>query len=186
MAMTAKMSATYAELLALPAHVVGEIVDGDLPVSPRPGLAHARAAVGIIGDLSGPFDRGRGGPGGWIFLTEPELHLGPDVVVPTIASWRRARMPELPDAPYTSVAPSWLCEVLSPSTARFDRSQKLAIYARAGVEHVWLVDPQAQLLEVLTLDGGGWRITAVFAGDAVVRAEPFTAVELELARLWAK
>lgn len=186
MATTAKKLATYEDLLALPEHVVGEIVGGDLHVSPRPSLPHARATVGIVSDLSGPFDRGRGGPGGWIILVEPELHLGPDIVVPDIAGWRRERMPQMPDAPYTEISPNWVCEVLSPSTARFDRSQKLTVYARAGVDHVWLVDPLAQLLEVLSLDAGGWRITAVFEGHAVVRAVPFDAIELHLGPFWAR
>jgi Uma2 family endonuclease len=186
MATTPKRPATYADLLALADTVVGEIVSGELHVSPRPGLPHARATVAIVGDLSGPFDRGRGGPGGWIILVEPELHLGGDIVVPDIAGWRRERMPQIPEAPFTAIAPSWLCEVLSPSTARFDRSQKLAVYSRAGVEHVWLVDPHAQLLEVLTLDAGSWRITAVYEGEAVVRAVPFEAIELELAALWSR
>jgi Uma2 family endonuclease len=183
---TPRKPATYEDLFALPEHVVGEIVDGELHVSPRPSLQHARAAGGIFSDISGPFDRGRGGPGGWIFLPEPELHFLPDIVVPDVAGWKRERMPEMPQTPFTTIAPNWLCEVLSPSTARFDRGAKLAVYARAGVEYVWLVDPMAQLLEVLTLDAGTWRITQVFSGDAVVRAAPFDAVELELANFWAR
>lgn len=186
MATTAKKLATYADLQALPDNVVGEIVNGDLHVSPRPSLPHARATVGIVSDLSGPFDRGRGGPGGWLLLMEPELHLGADIVVPDLAGWRRERMPEMPDAPYTEIPPNWVCEVLSPSTARFDRGQKLAVYARAGVEHIWLVDPSLQLLEILALDSAGWRIAAIFEGHAVIRAVPFDAIELSLGAFWAR
>ena len=186
MVSTAKKSATYADLCALPDNVVGEIVAGELHVSPRPALPHARAAGGIFGDLSGPFDRGKGGPGGWLLLLEPELHLGADIVVPDLAGWRRERMPEMPLEAYATVTPNWVCEVLSPSTARFDRGQKLAVYASAGVEHVWLVDPLAQLQEVLALDGASWRIVAVHQANAVVRAVPFDAIELELAALWSR
>ena len=185
MATIARKRATYDDLLALPDHVVGEIVDGELHASPRPALAHARAATGIAGDLRGPFDRGRGGPGGWVILIEPEIHLGEDIVVPDIAGWRRERMPVMPVTAFTTIPPNWLCEVLSPSTVRFDRADKLGVYARAGVEHVWLVDPLAQLLEVLVLDGGTWRIVATHSGDATVRAVPFDAIELELAAFWA-
>jgi Uma2 family endonuclease len=186
MATVAKTSATYEDVLALPDHVVGEIVNGDLHVSPRPTSAHARTATGIAGDLRGPFDRGRGGPGGWILLMEPELHFGPDIVVPDVSGWRRERMPEMPHAAYFELAPDWVCEVLSPSTARFDRAEKLGVYARAGVAQVWLVDPLVQLLEVLQLDAGGWRVGATFAGQQVVRAVPFDAIELELAAFWAR
>ncbi|MDX2087126.1 MAG: Uma2 family endonuclease [Kofleriaceae bacterium] len=181
----ARKRATYEDLLALPAHVIGEIVGGELHVSPRPALPHARAAGRIASGLDGPFDRGRGGPGGWVILIEPEIHLGEAIVVPDVAGWRRERMPAMPSAPYATVAPNWLCEVLSPSTVRFDRVDKLGVYARCGVEHVWLVDPIAQVLEVLALDRDAWRIVATYAGDAVVRAVPFDVIELELAAFWA-
>ena len=85
----------------------------------------------------------RGGPGGWILLDEPELHLHGDVLVPDLAGWRRERMPELPDAAAFELAPDWICEVLSPSTAASDRAEKMPIYARERVAHVWLVDPIA-------------------------------------------
>ena len=177
---------TYADIQALPEHLVGEILDGELVVSPRPAARHARASSALGGLLSGPFDRGVGGPGGWIILDEPELHLADDVLVPDLTGWRRARMPELPDVPFFAQAPDWICEVLSPSTGRIDRQRKLRIYARERVGHAWLVDPEQQTLEVLGLDGEGWRILAVHAEDEKVRAAPFDTVELELAALWAR
>ena len=116
--------ATYQDLLALPPNVVGEIIAGELLAQPRPGTRHANAASALGEELGPPFRRGRGGPGGWIFLDEPELHFGEDVVVPDLAGWRRSRMPELPDLPYLDLAPDWICEVLSPSTVRVDRVLK--------------------------------------------------------------
>ena len=178
-------SATYADLVALPENLVGEILAGELVVSPRPAPRHARAASSAGGLLSGPFDFGRGGPGGWWILDEPELHLGADVVVPDLGGWRRSRMPALPEAAFFELAPDWVCEVLSPSTQRYDRVQKLAIYARVRVAHYWLIDPTARTLEVLRLDGEGYRIVGTHVDDAKVRAEPFDAVELELGLLWA-
>ena len=187
MAHPVKGPASYEDILALPEHVVGEIVDGELHVSPRPAPRHAAAASALGEELGPPFKRGKGGPGGWIILWEPELHLAADVLVPDLAGWRRERMPEMPvDLPYFVLAPDWLCEVLSPSTAQLDRSLKLAAYAREHVGHVWIVDPVAQTLEVLRLDGDTYRIAQVAAGDAKVRAEPFDAIELELAILWAR
>ena len=176
--------ATYEDLLQVPDHLVAEIVDGDLHATPRPAPRHAAASSGLGGALHGPFDKGRGGPGGWRILDEPELHLGRDIVVPDIAGWRRERLPHLPDEAYFTVAPDWICEVVSPSTAAFDRVKKLAVYARERVSHAWLVDPLAQTIEVLRLESGRWSIISTCAGVDVVRAEPFEAIELDLTLLW--
>jgi Uma2 family endonuclease len=177
---------TYDDLLALPADEVGEIIGGVLHANPRPALTHAAASSALGEELGPPFKRGKGGPGGWIILDEPEIHLGVDVVVPDLAGWRRERMPELPESPFTTLAPDWLCEVLSPSTHNLDRGEKLPLYARERVAHVWLVDPIAQYLEVLRLDGETFRIVATFTADATVRAEPFDAIELDLSVLWRR
>jgi len=188
MASTVRKRATYSELRDVPAHLIGEIIDGVLRTSPRPATRHARAASVLGGELEPPFSRGRGGPGGWVILDEPELHLGaePDVLVPDLAGWRRARMPELPDAPYLTLAPDWVCEVLSDSTRKVDRTQKLPIYARESVAHVWFVDPAASLLEVLRLDGTTYRLVGTFADDGPCRAEPFEALEFRLGDLWLR
>jgi Uma2 family endonuclease len=184
MAAPAPRRATLEDLQGLPENVVGEILDGELIVSPRPASLHARAASSLGGELYGPFDRGRGGPGGWIILDEPELHLHGDALVPDIAGWRRERMPVLPQASAFELAPDWVCEVLSPSTASIDRAVKIPINARENVGHIWLVDPLVQTLEVLSLDGPGYRLTGVWRGDAVIQAEPFDALSIRLADLW--
>jgi len=179
--------ATYDDLLALPEHVVGEIIDGELVVSPRPAARHAAAASALGADIHNAFGRSnRGGPGGWVILDEPELHVVGQVLVPDMAGWRRERMPEIPDVPFFELAPDWLCEILSPSTAARDRTRKMHHYARAGVRHVWLVDPVPETLEVFRLDGEGWRLALSVAGHTTVRAEPFDAVEIDLAPLWAR
>jgi Uma2 family endonuclease len=177
--------ATYDDLVRLPDNLVAEIVDGELHASPRPAPRHARAGSSIGAMLVGPFDHGRNGPGGWWILDEPELHLGSDVLVPDCAGWRRNRLPHLPETAYFPLAPDWICEILSPSTARLDRAKKLAIYAREGVAHAWLIDPLEQLLELLRLENGRWMILATHAGSEIVRAEPFTEVAIELQALWA-
>jgi Uma2 family endonuclease len=184
MADAAKKHATYEDLLAVPSHLVAQIVDGELLTLPRPAAPHARATSTLGIDLGGPFDRSRGGPGGWFILDEPELHLGRDILVSDLAGWRRERLPSIPRAAYLTLAPDWACEVLSPSTAGIDRGPKLAIYARENVTHVWFVDPDARTLEILVLDGATYRVHAVHHGDAKVRGVPFDAVELELAGLW--
>lgn len=182
---TRERPATYADIEALPSHVVGEILDGELFVSPRPAPPHAIAGSVMGFELGGPFQRGRGGPGGWWILDEPELHFDANVLVPDLAGWRVSRMPSPPETAYFTVAPDWVCEVLSPSTTLMDRARKLPIYARAGVAWVWLVDPIAKMLEVLRLDAGRWVVEAVAGEDEKVRAAPFDAIELELSALWS-
>ncbi len=180
--------ATYADLMAVPDHLVAEIIDGELIVSPRPAVLHARASSRLTAVLGGPFDWGRDGPGGWVILIEPELHLGPepDVLVPDLAGWRRERMPELPDTASVSLAPDWVCEVLSPSSEKVDRARKMRIYAREKVAHLWLINPTPQTLEVFRLESPGWFLAAVHQGNEKVRAEPFDAIELDLAALWER
>ena len=176
--------ATYDDLIKIPDNLVAEIVGGELHASPRPAPRHSVAET-IIGTLiAGPFHLGRGGPGGWWILQAPELHLAADVVVPDFAGWRRARMPSPPETAYIELAPDWVCEVLSPSTASLDRTRKLAVYARERVAHSWLVDPVARTLEVLRLEADRWVIVSSHAGRESVRAEPFSVVELALSDLW--
>ncbi|MGE5185552.1 MAG: Uma2 family endonuclease [Acidobacteriota bacterium] len=164
--------------------MIAEIIDGELVLSPRPGGRHTAVASALGDELGPPFKRGRGGPGGWIILDEPELHLGKHVVVPDLAGWRRERMPEVEDVAYFTLAPDWVCEVLSKSTERRDRTKKLRIYAAAGVRHAWLVHPIWRTIEVLRLEQNRWSTMAVHEGDQRVRAEPFDAIELDLALLW--
>ncbi|MCE9669010.1 Uma2 family endonuclease [Myxococcus stipitatus] len=179
-----KRPATYEDLVALPEHLVGQIVDGELIVMSRPASAHGRASSRLYGELYGVFERGRGGPGGWLFIVEPELHFGQDVLVPDLAGWRRERMPEMPDVPFFTQAPDWVCEVLSPSTATLDRVRKKRIYAREGVKYVWLVDPKARTLEAYRGEGHQWVALGTHPGDQRARVEPFEELELELGRLW--
>lgn len=186
MAEAARRHATYEDLCAVPEHLVAEIIHGQLVTHPRPASPHARAASLLGGELTGPFDRGRGGPGGWVILDEPELHLAGHVLVPDLGGWRRQRMPVMPDTPAFDMVPDWVCEVLSPSTAATDRADKVPIYAGLGVSHVWLIDPLAQVLEVLRLEAARYSIIGSWRADAVVRADPFAAIELELSALWAR
>ena len=185
---TARRRATYDDLLTVPDILVAEILDGELFTSPRPAFPHARATTTLHVALD-PFDRrtgGPGGPGGWWFLFEPELHLGADILVPDLAGWRRERMPVLPNEAYSELAPDWVCEVVSPSTARVDRVRKVPIYAREGVSHLWLVDPLQQTLEVFQLEGQRWVLISTHGGAEMVRAEPFAALELDISGLWVE
>ncbi|NUP11399.1 MAG: Uma2 family endonuclease [Polyangiaceae bacterium] len=182
----AKKKASYADLEALPSNVVGEILFGVLHAFPRPRVRHGRATSRLGNRLGPPFDEGSGGPGGWILLDEPEVHLGEDVVVPDLAGWRRERMPELPDVAFFTLAPDWVCETLSPSTRTYDITDKRAIYQRERVQHLWFVDPDARTLEVQRHSESGYITLSTWRDDAEVRAEPFEAVVLPLGVLWAR
>jgi Uma2 family endonuclease len=176
--------ATYQDLLAVPSNKVAEIIAGTLYVNPRPAPAHANAASVLGSDLNRAYQRGRGGPGGWFILDEPELHLGEHVLVPDIGGWRRERMPGLPTTSWFGVPPDWVCEVLSPSTAGLDRVKKMPVYAAHGVAFIWLVDPIGQTLEVFGLESQRWVLLSTHGGDEVIRAEPFPEVEISLSELW--
>ncbi|MEM9188951.1 MAG: Uma2 family endonuclease [Myxococcota bacterium] len=172
------------ELDAVPEGRFAEIVAGQVRVLPRPGLRHARAASKLGASLDGSFGFDAGGPGGWVLLDEPDLRIGDELRSPDLAGWRTERF-VAPDGrkPFV-VAPDWVCEVLSPSTARFDRVEKMPLYASFGVQHLWLIDPEAQTLEIYRRSSELWLAVASHAASTVIRAEPFDAVELDLGALW--
>jgi len=185
MASPVKRRATYDDLLQVPDHRVAEIVDGDLYVSPRPGSRPTLAASVLGFELVSRFSPGRG-TGDWWILFGPELHFGDDVLVPDLAGWRRGRMPEFPDIAFFTLAPDWVCEVVSPTTEPLDRAKKMPVYARENVSHLWLVNPMVRTLEVYRLAEGRWLVLGTHEGGARVRPEPFDAVELDLAPLWGE
>lgn len=177
--------ATYEDLFDLPENLVGEIIGGRLMTHPRPAPRHARAQSSMGVEMGSPFDRGRDGPGGWWILIEPELHIGGDILVPDLAGWRREKMPKLPDTAWFETVPDWICEVLSPATARVDRVEKMPLYAQMEVGHVWLVDPDLRTLEAYENQQGRWLLLRTLADDARVALPPFEAVEWVLGVLWA-
>ncbi len=179
-----RRAATYAEIEALPPDVVGAILFGELVTHPRPSPRHAAASNSLSDELTGPFQKGRGGPGGWVFFGEPELHLGPHVVVPDLAGWRRERLGSYPETAYFELAPDWVCEVLSGSTERRDRTSKRRIYAEAGVDYLWFVDPRFQLLEAFVHRDGHWMLIGTWSSNDIISVPPFEAVTMSLADLW--
>jgi Uma2 family endonuclease len=176
----------YEQLEALPEGLTGEVINGQLYTQPRPSGRHGLAESSLIDELVGPFQKGRGGPGGWWIIGEPELHFVRDaeVDVPDLAGWRRERMPRIPEDQRFTVVPDWVCEILSTSTASKDRQIKMPIYAEYGVGYAWLVDPLACTLEAYERDGANWREIGRFSGDDQVAVAPFAAVTIHLADLW--
>jgi Uma2 family endonuclease len=177
--------ATYEDLFDLPEHLVGEIVNGRLVTHPRPTPRHARSYSAIGASLFDPYDRGHGGPGGWWILDEPELHLGGHILVQDIAGWRRERLPRLPETAWFELAPDWVCEILSPGTARLDRAEKMPLYAGLDVAHAWLVDPDLRLLEAYENREGRWLLLRTFQDADPVSVAPFDLTTLDLSLLWA-
>ena len=180
--------ALYAQLKALPENLTGEIINGRLYAQPRPTTLYTLAGSGLEIDIGSAYHRGRGGPGGWWILVEPEVHFLRDteVLVPDLAGWRRQRMPRLPRDQRIEVVPDWVCEILSPSTAKTDRVVKMPVYARYGVPYLWLVDPLAHTLEAFALRDGHWTVIGLFQERDRVTVEPFVEIVLELDGLWAE
>jgi Uma2 family endonuclease len=175
--------ATYRDVLDAPPHMVAEIVRGALHLQPRPAMRHGRASS-RLGVRLGGYDDDTLGPGGWWIVDEPELHLGQDVLVPDLAGWRRERMPRFPRTAYATLAPDWVCEVLSPRTRQIDLGPKRDIYGEHGVGHLWLVDPDARTLEAFARQGGAWVLLGTLTGEAEVRMAPFEAAGFPLGALW--
>ncbi len=185
----ARRIATYADVLAAPEGMVAEVLGGELHLQPRPRRRHTRTASSLGGALFGSFDSDASGPGGWIILDEPELHLGADILVPDLAGWREERFPGDADSddPFIDVAPDWACEILSDSTARKDRMKKIPIYAREGVPFAWIIDPRDRTIEVLRLRGGAYELVGTWGGDlGPFSLVPFDAVALTAAQFWGR
>ena len=179
---TEKGPATRAELEALPPGVKGEIIDGMLYTQPRPRFRHQSVLLAVAANIDGAF--GRGGAGGWWILPEPGVTLpGSPEFSPDVAGWRRERMPVPPDGDI-DLAPDWVCEVLSPSTRRYDFLVKRSFYARSGVKHLWYVDTEARTVLVSRLVDGAWLEVGTFSQEVGARIVPFDSVELDVTAWW--
>jgi Uma2 family endonuclease len=175
----------YEDLLRAPPDKIAEILDGKLVLTPIPPAECSYATGCIIGDLA-PLQRDQSLETGWRFILRAEFHLNDDIVVPDLAGWRRTRMPQSPKGTFCSVAPEWVCEVISPPTAIFDRTAKMEIYKREQVGHVWLVDPGVRTVEVYRLQDRRWVRAQAAQGNVSVRLEPFDTVEMYLDRWWGE
>ncbi len=153
-----------------------ELLHGAVFMAPAPAPRHQRAAGKLYRRLA-RFDQsdcGSDDPGGWVFLLEPELHLGArcDKLRPDIAGWREARATFDDATAAITVNPDWVCEVLSPSTETIDRATKAPLYAEHGVEWLWFIDPDALISEVFRNDRG------VFRPASMTVAAPFDGLSL--------
>jgi Uma2 family endonuclease len=184
MAERANKKASYEDLYSIPENMTGEILDGELIVTPRPSRSHMYALSTLDREIGPPYGLGRGGPGGWIILVEPEIMLGENTLIPDLGGWRKERFPFREEHNWISVAPNWVCEILSPRTVQVDKIRKMPLYARHGVGHIWLLDPGARTMDVFALESGRWVLLGSHAEDDKVRAEPFPEIEFNLGGLW--
>jgi Uma2 family endonuclease len=177
--------ATLADLEALPPHLKGEIIDGELYVQSRPRSPHAHTEGVIVDDILGPYQRGRGGPGGWWIFPEPGIEVaGSPEFSPDVAGWRRERLPSPPADAAIRVVPDWICEIHSPTTRGYDLLVKRPFYARIGVTWLWFVDLEARAVTVSKLADGRWVELAVVGESGKARLEPFAELEIDLAEWW--
>ena len=182
-AMTLDSPVSLAHLEAYPSRRPGAVPRAARP-SPRSAALHAYAASQLGAELIATYGAGRGVPGSWLLLSGLEIHLGQGVLAPDLLGWRRERIPRLPrGSSGIALPPDWVCEVLSHPE---ELAHRLPVYAREGIQHVWLVDPEVRTLEVLELDGPRYSLVALHSGSNTVRAEPFRALELPLRLLWAE
>jgi Uma2 family endonuclease len=184
MAELARKNATYEDLYAIPENTIGEIIDGDLYAHPRPTRKHIYAASTLGGKLAPPYQFGDRGPGGWIILVEPEIGFDGNILVPDLAGWKEERYPDEEDTNWISVAPDWVCEILSPSTAQVDKIRKMPVYAQSMVGYIWLIDPIIKTLDAFRLESGKWMLLGSHGEDDRVRMEPFEEIEINLGDLW--
>lgn len=182
----ARPKTLYEKLEALPEGLNGEILDDQLYTEPRPAPTHGIASSNLAAELIGPYSRGRGGPGGWWIIVEPEVHFKhkTEVVVPDVAGWRRERLATLPKRGHIGTVPDWLCEVLSPSTRSKDREIKMPLFARYAVPYVWLLDPATSTLETYELRRHELVQTGTFGPDSSLAAAPFDALRIRVGDLW--
>ena len=176
--------AGYKDVLDAPPHMVAQVIDGSLNLHPRPANWHAVSSTTLTMNLGMPFQKGAGGPGGWVFVHEPELHLREDILVPDLVAWRKENYIERKRQAFLSTAPDWVCEFLSPSTSGLDKGPKSAIYAREGVSHLWLLDPFSRTLEAFIAAKAAWRRIANLQDDAEVSVPPFEETSFPLSELW--
>jgi len=185
MAEVARKKATHDDLHKVPENMIGEIIDGEIIATPRPSRRHGYTTTALGVAIGGRYQFGqRGGPGGWIFIIEPEIGLGNDILVPDLAGWKRDRFPREEGHNWISIAPDWICEVLSPRTFRKDKVVKMPLYAQHGVQYFWLIDPVAKTLDIFRLEAGRWVVAGLYAENDIARADPFPEVEVDLSFLW--
>lgn len=169
---------TYEDFLQLPddgkRH---EIIDGDHYVTPSPVLRHQRIVGNLHFMIEGFLRRQELGE---VFLSPLDVvFTNTDIVEPDLIYVSRERSSIVTEANLRG-APDLVVEVLSPATAGRDRGIKKRLYERCEVAEYWIVDPEAEAVEVLRRAGGGLELVAELARSAGDRLETPLLPGLEL------
>lgn len=175
---------TWEDIVHLPEHAQPEIVAGRPYYRAVPRILHGRVVQKLAARLD-PADASAL-KGGWWIAVEPAVRLSTHGIVgPDLAGWRKERLAQLPDDWPLELRPDWVCEVLSPGNAWYDRGPKAQAYAEAQIPWYWLADPQQRTLEVLELHGGHWRLRGCYHGDDCLALPPFDDIEVAVDGLFA-
>lgn len=167
--------------MELPNGARGEVLAGELIMVPSPTPAHQDVVGAVYAELRGPFQRGRGGPGGWWLLPDVDVSFGPhDIVRPDVSGWRKLHVPDFPSQRTVAARPDWVCEGLSPSSTVIDQGSKKALYAKSGVPWYWILDPQNRTVTVLELETGAYQSRALVGDRGTARLAPFDEIEIQL------
>jgi Uma2 family endonuclease len=177
--------ANAADLAALDERVRAEVIRGVVVEKAAPSFEHGDAQSSLAAALKDPFQRQRGGPGGWWIATDVEIELEVhEVYRPDLVGWRRERMSERPRGRPIRVRPDWVCEVLSPSNAEYDLGAKLFTYHRSAIPQYWIADPEHATLTVYRATEHGYVVVSSAGRGDRVRAEPFEAIEIAIEELF--
>ena len=177
--------ASWRDLEQAPEDTKAEVLGGELFLMTRPRPQHGRSQAVLSSHLTPPFDLKIGGPGGWWIVIEPDVAFGPhDIVSPDLAGWRRSTLPTLPDERPITLAPDWVCEILSPATARRDRLTKADLYLSGGVGYYWLIDTELRTLAALRADQGRWVRLGAWTDGHRAAIPPFEAISFDVGSLF--
>jgi Uma2 family endonuclease len=171
-----KVRHTRADYERLPEGACAQLIEGELVMTPAPSPRHELLVARLIlriGDclgaeadrrlLASKFEVVAGKPPDEE-IAQPDVAVLPEGTKPTAKGWR-------------PLAPVLVAEILSPSTERYDRGAKMRIYASAGVKEAWLLDPDAETIEIHDLSAADRR--AYGRGEvAESRAVPGLVVEV--------
>jgi Uma2 family endonuclease len=174
-----KIKFTYRDYKSLPESETKryELLEGELVMVPSPTTYHQRISWNlerIIGDFMQKYDLG--------FIYDAPLDVvfsQEDVAQPDILFIFKERS-EIITEDNIRGAPDLIVEILSPATAERDRTYKRTLYARHGVKEYWIVDPDKQAIEVMTLGEAGFETVSVSKKEETLTSPLLKGLRLNL------
>lgn len=182
MSLTEEQPWTYERYLELPDDGNRyEVIEGKLYVSPSPTTIHQILSKRLLFELYRLELAGEG----FVFAAPMDLKMeGASPVQPDLMYFKNDQKGQVKKK-FLTGAPFLIVEIQSPSTASRDRVIKLRNYAKNKVAHYWLLDPEAATLEMLRLDGDGYRVDTVLGAEDRHCPPGLAGVEIDMAKLFA-